>query len=445
MLLPQEIIHKKRDGTELTSEEISFFIAGLTNQTISEGQIAALAMAIFFKGMSMRERVALTVAMRDSGTVLNWENLGLPVLDKHSTGGIGDNVSLVLAPALAACGAIVPMISGRGLGHTGGTLDKLDSIKGYNSRPDKTQLNSVIAEVGCAIVGQTDELAPADRRFYAIRDITATVESLDLITASILSKKLAAGLDALVMDVKWGSGAFMGSLKEAVTLAQSLVDVAHGAGLRTTALITDMNEPLASVSGNALEVQDAIECLRGDSVNNRFFEVVVALGGELLVNGGMAEDLATGSDRIREVLASGAAVEKFAKMVSALGGPADLVEKSHFHLPKAPVEIAVYSESHGFVNEIDTRAIGLATVELGGGRVLATDEIDPSVGFTNLAGINNSVDSDNPLAIVYATTDSAAMRAAESIKNAYRVSDGIVEDAPIIVERITVKKNIGQE
>ncbi|MEM7614863.1 MAG: thymidine phosphorylase, partial [Pseudomonadota bacterium] len=262
-MIAAELIAKKRDGKRLTTAELEFLVMGITNDTLSEGQVAALAMAVYFKGMQVEERVAFTRAMRDSGTVLTWDLPG-PVLDKHSTGGVGDNTSLMLAPALAACGAYVPMISGRGLGHTGGTLDKFDSIPGYQTQPDLETLRRVTAEVGCAIIGQTPDVAPADKRLYAVRDVTATVESIDLITASILSKKLAAGLEALVLDVKTGSGAFMSKTKDAKALAGALVDVANGAGCKTTALITDMNEPLASVAGNALEVANAIEFLKGD-------------------------------------------------------------------------------------------------------------------------------------------------------------------------------------
>ena len=287
-MLPQEIIRKKRDGGTLTTEEIGFIVRGLTDGSVTEGQVAAFAMAVFFQGMEVAERIALTLAMRDSGEVLDWPGLDGPVLDKHSTGGVGDNVSLMLAPALAACGAFVPMISGRGLGHTGGTLDKLDSIPGYRTRPDAGTFRRVTRAVGCAIIGQTADIAPADKRFYAIRDVTATVESIDLITASILSKKLAAGLDALVLDVKCGSGAFMATQGDARALAESLVQVANGAGCRTSALITDMNQPLASAAGNALEVANAANFLTGDAIDPRLWQVTVAQGGELLMLGGLA-------------------------------------------------------------------------------------------------------------------------------------------------------------
>ncbi|MBA4206074.1 MAG: thymidine phosphorylase [Polymorphum sp.] len=436
-MLAQELIRKKRDGGQLTREEIAFFVKGLADGSVSEGQVSALAMAIFFRRLTIDERVSLTLAMRDSGTVLDWSDVDAPVLDKHSTGGVGDNVSLMLAPALAACGAAVPMISGRGLGHTGGTLDKFDSIPGYKTQPDNTLFRKVVKEVGCAVIGQTSDLAPADKRFYAIRDVTGTVESIDLITASILSKKLAAGLQGLVLDVKWGTGAFMQSFEEARALAESLVRVANGAGLRTTALLTDMNESLASAAGNAVEMQNAVDFLKGTSIDSRLWDVTVAQGGELLATGGIAESAQEGCDLMRAAFESGRAAEKFAEMVTALGGPADFMEKSELYLAKAPVIAPVYAKEPGIVTGVDARAIGVAVVELGGGRRIAADVIDPSVGFTELAGIGHRVDADAPLAIVHAATEDAARRATEALNAAYRTGDAAsVEDHPIVAARI---------
>ncbi|WP_122519236.1 thymidine phosphorylase [Pannonibacter phragmitetus] len=436
-MLAQELIRKKRDGGQLTREEIAFFVKGLADGSVSEGQVSALAMAIFFRRLTIDERVSLTLAMRDSGTVLDWSDVDAPVLDKHSTGGVGDNVSLMLAPALAACGAAVPMISGRGLGHTGGTLDKFDSIPGYKTQPDNALFRQVVKEVGCAVIGQTSDLAPADKRFYAIRDVTGTVESIDLITASILSKKLAAGLQGLVLDVKWGTGAFMQSFEEAKALAESLVRVANGAGLRTTALLTDMNESLASAAGNAVEMQNAVDFLKGTSIDSRLWDVTVAQGGELLATGGIAESAQEGCDLMRAAFESGRATEKFAEMVTALGGPADFMEKSELYLAKAPVIAPVYAKEPGVVTGVDARAIGVAVVELGGGRRVAADVIDPSVGFTELAGIGHRVDADAPLAIVHAATEDAARRATEALNAAYRTGDaGSVEDHPIVAARI---------
>jgi thymidine phosphorylase len=436
-MLPQELIRKKRDGGSLSSEEIAFFVKGLADGSVTEGQVSALAMAVFFKGLTIDERVALTLAMRDSGDVLDWSDIKAPVLDKHSTGGVGDNVSLMLAPALAACGAAVPMISGRGLGHTGGTLDKFDSIPGYKTQPDNALFKKVVKEVGCAVIGQTGNLAPADKRFYGIRDVTATVESIDLITASILSKKLAAGLQGLVLDVKWGSGAFMATLEEARALAESLVLVANGAGLKTTALLTDMNEPLASAAGNAIEMQNAVDFLKGAAIDNRLWDVTVAQGGELLASGGLAEDAEAGCDMMRSAFESGKAAEKFAEMVSALGGPADFMEKPELYLAKANFEAPVYPFEDGVVTEIDARGVGVAVVALGGGRKAAADVIDPSVGFTSLAGVGNSVDADSPLAIVHARNEEEAEAAAIALRAAYTVGSAKdVMDRPSVVERI---------
>jgi thymidine phosphorylase len=435
-VLPQEIIRRKRDGGVLSGDEIRFMVEGLTDGRVSEGQVAAFAMAVFFRGMAIDERVALTLAMRDSGTVLSWDDLPGPALDKHSTGGVGDTVSLMLAPAVAACGGYVPMISGRGLGHTGGTLDKLDAIPGYVSQPDKATFRKVVREVGCAVIGQTADLAPADKRFYAIRDVTGTVESLDLITASILSKKLAAGLSGLVLDVKSGTGAFMATLDDARALAASLVRVANGAGLPTVALLTDMSEPLATSAGNALEVRAAVDFLTGARVDPRLFEVTVALGAEMLVIGGLSPDLAAGRAAIEAAFRSGRAAERFQKMVSALGGPGDLVDDPSRHLAVAPVVRAVHAPAAGHVSSIDTRAIGVAVVALGGGRTRASDPIDPSVGFTDLAGLGDAVDASRPLGVVHARNEADADAAAAALRGAYAIGEAGFR-GPAVIERAT--------
>src|SRR6201996_7405065 len=362
MILPQEIIRAKRDGQMLRGGEIDAFIEGLTAGSVSEGQAAAFAMAVYFRGMNLEERVHLTRAMTASGAVLDWSeaNLPGPIVDKHSTGGVGDNVSLMLAPMLAACGAYVPMISGRGLGHTGGTLDKLDSIPGYASQPDLDLFKRVVKEAGCAIIGQTADLAPADRRLYAIRDVTATVESVALITASILSKKLAAGLDGLVMDVKTGSGAFMTTLDGSRELATSIATVANDAGLPTVSLITDMNEPLATAAGNAVEIRNAVDYLTGARRDERLDKVTIALGAELLALSGLAHDVDAGAAALKRSLESGAAAERFEIMVAALGGPTDFIARADKALPQAPVVVDGTPETRGFVTSIDVRAIGLA-------------------------------------------------------------------------------------
>ncbi|NDA46530.1 MAG: thymidine phosphorylase, partial [Alphaproteobacteria bacterium] len=367
----------------------------------------------------------LTQAMMRSGKVLDWssENLTGPVLDKHSTGGVGDNISLILAPAIAACGAHVPMISGRGLGHTGGTLDKLSAIPGYRSDPDEQLFRTVVREIGCAIIGQTDELAPADRKLYAIRDVTATVESIALVTSSILSKKLAAGLQGLVMDVKTGSGAFMQELEQSRVLAKSIVNVAGRAGLPTRALITDMDQPLAHCAGNAIEVQHALDHLTGVHRQASVHEVVLALGAHMLHLGGLAPTLAAASDKVDEAIRSGKAAEIFARMCARLGGPSDLLSKSKAYLKIAPISLAVQPKRKAYVKSIDTRAIGLAIVRLGGGRTRHHDAIDTSVGFSQLAMIGDHVSPEQPLAIIHAHSSLQAESALAALEAAYQLSE----------------------
>jgi thymidine phosphorylase len=433
-MLPQEIIRKKRDGAALSEAEIRFFVEGLTAGRITEGQIAALAMAIFLRGMALDETVALTRAMTDSGTRLAWLGLPGPVVDKHSTGGIGDKVSLILAPLLAACGAFVPRISGRGLGHTGGTLDKLDSIPGYDTAPGLERLRQVVREVGCAIIGQTAELAPADRRLYAIRDVTATVESIPLITASILSKKLAAGLDGLVMDVKVGSGAFLPDLAQARALAASLVAVAHGAGLPCTALLTDMSQCLGRTAGNALEVREAIDLLTGRATHSRLREVTLALAAAALTLVGLADSAEAARARAEQALGSGAAAERFARMVTALGGPADLLERPAHHLPAAPITRPVALLGSGYVAALDARALGLAVVELGGGRQRPNDAVDPAVGLAEVAGLGDRVGPDRPFALVHARSEPDAARAARRITAAVTLTESPPGARPCVLE-----------
>jgi thymidine phosphorylase len=407
-VLPQELIRAKRDGGRLPADGIAAFIAGVSDGSISEGQTAAFAMAVFFQGLDADERAALTRAMADSGRVLAWRDLPGPVLDKHSTGGVGDKVSLMLAPIVAACGGYVPMISGRGLGHTGGTLDKLDSIPGYTTSPDLATFERVVREAGCAVIGQTDDLAPADRRMYAIRDVTATVESIPLIVASILSKKLAAGLQGLVMDVKTGTGAFMAGLDDARALADAIAETANRAGLPTVALVTDMNQVLGRSAGNALEVREAIDFLTGATREPRLLDVTLALAGEMLALGRLVDSPTEGVAQAASALEDGRAAERFAAMITALGGPADLLERPDNHLPKAAVARSVHPSVDGTVTAIDTRALGLVVIELGGGRRRATDSIDYTVGLDAVAGIGEIVDSDRPIARVHARTASAA-------------------------------------
>lgn len=437
-MLPQEIIRKKRDGHCLSATEIHFFVRGITSGAVTEGQIAAFAMAVYFNGMVMDERVAFTVAMRDSGQVLDWRSLGLhgPVLDKHSTGGVGDVVSLLLGPMIAACGGYVPMISGRGLGHTGGTLDKFDAIPGYCTTPDIDTFRRVVRDVGVAIIGQTIELAPADRRVYSIRDVTATVESVAMITGSILSKKLAAGLDALVMDIKVGAGAFTPTLTQSLELARSIVDVGNGTGMRTTALLTDMNEPLAPSAGNALEVHLALRYLQGLHRPARLHEVTMALCTEMLLAGGLASDEKAARALLQRALDSGEAAERMARMVSAMGGPSDLLDRPANYLAPAPWVVSVPSPRSGYLSVCDCRALGMAVVALGGGRTRPDDTIDFAVGFTDLVELGSQIQVGQPLAVVHARTQEAADQAIQSVQAAYELTDDAATTHPRIYERV---------
>jgi len=437
-LLPQEIIRHKRDGKTLSTEEVQAFADGLTHGGFTEGQVAAFAMAVFFQGMTMDERITLTQAMTRSGEVLDWSkhDFGKPIVDKHSTGGVGDKVSLMLAPMLAACGTVVPMISGRGLGHTGGTLDKLEAIEGYVAKPSPELWGKALHEAGCAIIGQTGDIAPADRRFYSIRDVTATVESIPLITASILSKKLAAGLQRLVIDVKFGSGAFASSYEMAQELARSLVDVANGAGLPTTALLTDMNEVLGRTAGNAVETRESIDYLTGAARDPRLHEVTLALCSELLVGAGLHPDDASARAALQTCLDDGSAAERFASMVRSLGGPSDLVRNPERHLPLPEVTLDVAPVAAGVVERIDTRAVGIAVVDLGGGRRRPEDDVDPLVGLTDVAALGEAVDNNTPLCRVHARSQAEAEAAAAQIRTAFTLRDAAVKPTPIVVERI---------
>jgi thymidine phosphorylase len=429
------IIVKLREGEVPDPAELQWFARGLADGTVSDAQAGAFAMAVLLKGLGEAGRVALTCAMRDSGHVLRWDMPG-PVLDKHSTGGIGDCVSLLLAPALAACGAYVPMISGRGLGHTGGTLDKLESIPGFKTGLTEDQLRAQLKAVRCAIVSASAEIAPADRRLYAVRDVTGTVESIDLITASILSKKLAAGLEALVLDVKCGSGAFMKTQAEAEALARALVKAAQGAGCMTSALITDMSQPLATAAGNALEVTEVMETLTGKSVNAALWDITMALGGEALALGGLAADAADGAGRIEQALESGAAAEWFGRMVAAQGGPADFVERWPDRLPAATVIREVPSLGAGFVQSIDGQKLGLAVVGLGGGRQREGDKVNPSVGLSDLAGIGEDLGAGDLLCMVHAATEAMAEQAIAAVQAAYVMGPAVPHDPDLIIKRI---------
>ena len=421
-MLFKELILKKRLGKELTKNEINWFISNLTSNHLSEGQIASLAMAICLKGMTFDERVQLTLAMKNSGKTLSWDLPG-PIIDKHSTGGVGDTVSLILAPVLAACGAYVPMISGRGLGHTGGTLDKFDSIPGYNTSPNEALLRRVVSKVGCAIIGQTNELAPADKRFYAIRDVTGTVESVDLITASILSKKLAAGLEGLVIDVKCGNGAFMQDFNEASTLAKSLVTVANQSGCKTTALVTDMNQPLSQSIGNSLEVLAAIDILNGSSKDYRLLEVTNSLGVSILCSSNICKNKNEAQSLISSVFSSGKAAEKFSQMISELGGANDFFEKPKNYLTPSNIQKNICCKQSGYVKKINTKNLGNILILLGGGRQKVEDDIDFSVGMKLLIDLGTYVERNQPICTLYARDEETFNIAEKEIIESFEIGE----------------------
>lgn len=429
------IIATIRDGGQPSGDELRWFAGGLASGAVTDAQAGAFAMAVLLKGLSEEGRVALTRGMRDSGRVMAWDLPG-PVVDKHSTGGIGDCVSLLLAPALAACGAYVPMISGRGLGHTGGTLDKLEAIPGFRTGLTEAAFRKQVGELKCAIVAASADLAPADKRLYAIRDVSGTVESIDLITASILSKKLAAGLEALVLDVKCGSGAFMKTPERAEALARALVATAQGAGCMTSALITDMSQPLATAAGNALEVIEVMETLTGTSVNTALWDLTAALGGEALALAGLAADPKDGAGRIAQALETGAAAEIFGRMVAAQGGPSDFVERWPDRLPSAPVMIEVPALADGYVTAINGETLGHAVVHLGGGRLREGDKVNPSVGLSDLAGIGEETGAGVPIAMVHAATEAAAEAAVRAVQAAYVIAPDMPEEPALIQKRI---------
>ncbi len=443
-MLIQEIIRRKRDGCALGDAEIATFVGGIGDGSVGEGQIAAFAMAVFFNDMTMDERVALTRAMCASGRVLAWDGIDRPVVDKHSTGGVGDTVSLILAPLVAACGGAVPMISGRGLGHTGGTLDKLAAIPGYDVTPATDRFQSTVRDVGCAIVGQTGDLAPADARIYATRDVTATVESIALITSSILSKKLAAGLHALTMDVKVGSGAFMPTIEKARELAAGIAAVGRGAGLATTALLTPMDQPLAPCAGNAIEVRLAIDLLTGRLADraraNRLVDVTMALGVDMLRSAKLAATDAQADALLRDAWSSGRAAEHFARMVAALGGPVDLLERADVHLAQATLRRDIRAPSDGVVRTIDVRLLGLVVVALGGGRQRADDVVDPAVGLVDIVALGSRVSAGDVLATVLARNDGSADRALAMGVGCFAIdADGqAIAPLPALIERIGI-------
>ena len=442
MLLPQEIIRTKRNGETLSEQQIQTFVDGLVTGGFNDAQVGAMAMAIFQQGMAVEETVALTKAMMNSGEVLAWRdqpqyNVDGPVVDKHSTGGVGDKVSFMLAAIVGACGAYVPMIAGRGLGHTGGTVDKLESLAGFTVEPAIERFKEIVSKQKVAIIGQTSNLAPADKRLYGIRDITATVESIPLITASILSKKLSAGLDALVMDVKVGNGAMMRDLETSSALAQSIVNVANGAGVKTEAIITDMNQILGNTAGNALEMYETALYLRGDHREERLHEVVVSLAKAMLINTGLVANAEEAQQKIDWSLDSGAAAELFDKIIVALNGPANFVEKPWEHMNKAKVVQDIKVPQAGYIAGMQTYQIGMSIVELGGGRTANGQAIDHTVGLDEILPVGTKVEAGQTVARVHAATTEAAELTTQQYLAALTVTEQAPEPTPVIYKSIS--------
>lgn len=437
--LPQEMIRAIRDKAPLSPEIIPSFINSMMKGEVSEGQIAAFLMAIYFQGLNAHDQASLTRAMRDSGMVLNWCLEG-PVVDKHSTGGVGDKTSLMLAPILAAAGAYVPMIAGRGLGHTGGTIDKLESIPGYNTAPNIETFQSIVRDIGCAIIGQTPDLAPADAQLYAIRDVTATVESTPLITASILSKKLAAGLDSLVMNVTFGNGAFMPTFEAAKALAENIMRVAGEEGTPTHTVISDMNQPLGHCAGNAVEVAEAIAFLKREPSDPRQNAVTYALATEMLISSGLESDEAVARQRVMYLLESGKAAKKFAQMVHALGGPIDLMETPNKHLPQAAIITDIKAEHEGIITAIDTRAIGIGLVAMKGGRSRSQESIDPAVGICHMPTIGQAISRGQTLATVHAQSMDQVADISRRLNDAITCAHKAPEVSPPVIEILRPQK-----
>lgn len=435
-MFPAEIIRTKREKGKLSKEQIDFFIKGITDKTIADSQVGAFTMAIFLNGLDFEEITNLSLAMRDSGDVMDWSDIDGAIIDKHSSGGVGDKISLMLAPMLAACGGFVPMVAGRGLGHTGGTLDKLESIPNYDVSPSSEKFKKIVKEIGCAIIGQTAKIAPADKKIYAIRDVCATVESVPLITASITSKKLASNLDCLVMDLKCGNGAFMESLKDAAELAKSIVNVANMAGTKTKAIITDMNQVLGRNVGNATEVLEAVEYLKGQKVDARMHEINMALCADLLVSSNLAKNEKQAKEKLQESIDSGKALEIFGKMVHALGGPIDFIENYETYLPKAKIIRPIYSQTEGYVVSMDTRKIGLSIIEMNGGRKHPDDKLDLATGFSDFCQIGDPITKNKPLAIAHVQTEEQFKTAEEELNLLINLTTNKPQKKSPILDRI---------
>jgi len=437
MLLPQEIIRSKREGLSLTPSQIKGFVDGLVSGGFNDAQVGSMAMAIFQQGMETEEIISFTQLMMNSGDVLSWPDLDGPVVDKHSTGGVGDKVSFMLAAIVAACGAYVPMISGRGLGHTGGTSDKLESIAGFNIQPSIPEFKRIVKELGVAIISQTDNLAPADKRLYGIRDVTSTVESIPLITASILSKKLAAGLDSLVMDVKVGNGAMMQDMTQATALAQSIVNVANGAGVPTQAIITDMNQVLGTSAGNAIEMYETVKYLTGKLREPRLHAVVVSLASSMLISSGIVKTAEEAGDKITKVLVNGEAAEVFSKMIAALGGPTNFLEAPWKSMNKANVITDVLATHSGYISAMQTRDIGMAIVGMKGGRTANGEMIDHSVGFDRILPVGTIVNKGDIVARIHSSDTEQAEQASKQYLASLSLQESPVEELPVIYKAIS--------
>jgi pyrimidine-nucleoside phosphorylase len=433
-LRPQDVIRKKRDGQSLTRDEIDFFIGGVTSGRIADYQVSALLMAIYLNGMDQSEQQALTEAMLNSGNILDFSDIPKPKADKHSTGGVGDKTSVIIAPLVAACGVCVPMISGRGLGHTGGTLDKLESIPGYRVNLTATEFKQVLVKVGYAMAGQTAELAPADKKMYALRDATSTVEAIPLIVASIISKKGAAGLDAMIIDVKVGNGAFMREQSRATELAHALVSTGNSCGIKTRALVTDMNQPLGRAVGNSLEIEECINLLRGDAAPaaRPVLELSLELSAHMLLLANVDQTPDAAHRRLRDVLESGKALECLRRNIEAQGGDPRVCDDPAAFLPLVSQTVKVESPRSGFITRVDTTEIGHAIAAIGGGRVRIEDTIDPTVGFTSELKIGDRIKAGEALGVVYCANSSTSDDAARRIQAAYHIGD----EPPAQVEKL---------
>lgn len=431
---PQEIIRKKRDRERLLPEEIRFFVRGVADGSWADYQISALVMACFLNGLTADEGNVLTQEMLHSGEVLDFSDVDAPKADKHSTGGVGDKTSLIIAPLAAACGVAVPMISGRGLGHTGGTLDKLESIAGYNVNLSLKEFRKIVKKCGFAMTGQTAEIAPADKKLYALRDATATVEYIPLIVASIMSKKLAEGLDALVLDVKTGSGAFMEKFEDSVRLAEAMCETGRACNVQTQAVISDMNEPLGEFVGNSFEVYECIKILRGEASEAMLptLELSLDLTARMLVLTGIAADLAAARSVCAEKLNSGAALEKFRENIELQSGTAAVCDNPGKMLDAGLYKVAVAARAAGFVTNVDAKAIGEAICAIGGGRILVEDAIDAAVGFQSAAKIGDQVDAGTPVGFLYSRTAEQAESIVGSLQAAFQIGDSKPPDLHLI-------------